>query len=176
MRETYDLVVVGGGISGLAAAYYFRQTAGPDGARARARQPRRLRRPRQAQRVHAQRPHLDRLRRHAVDRQPGAVLGRRRKGLIADLGIDVAALRAGARRRAVQVARPRAAARSSTRRPSAPTSSSSARRAMPSKEFLAQTPLAAADAGADPAGCTTEKRDNMPGPVARRRRRRGWRA
>ncbi|HUU36200.1 MAG TPA: FAD/NAD(P)-binding protein, partial [Vicinamibacterales bacterium] len=29
MRETYDLVVVGGGISGLAAAHYFRQTAGP---------------------------------------------------------------------------------------------------------------------------------------------------
>ncbi|NRA08958.1 MAG: FAD-dependent oxidoreductase [Myxococcales bacterium] len=30
--ETYDLVVVGGGISGLAAAYFFRQEAGP-GAR-----------------------------------------------------------------------------------------------------------------------------------------------
>ncbi len=29
MRETYDLVVVGGGISGLAAAHYFRQMAGP---------------------------------------------------------------------------------------------------------------------------------------------------
>ncbi len=29
MRETYDLVVVGGGISGLAAAHYFRQKAGP---------------------------------------------------------------------------------------------------------------------------------------------------
>ncbi len=28
-RETYDLVVVGGGISGLAAAHYFRQMAGP---------------------------------------------------------------------------------------------------------------------------------------------------
>ena len=27
-RETYDLVVVGGGISGLAAAYFFRQQAG----------------------------------------------------------------------------------------------------------------------------------------------------
>src|SRR5262245_23343705 len=27
-RETYDLVVVGGGISGLAAAYFFRKTAG----------------------------------------------------------------------------------------------------------------------------------------------------
>ena len=30
--ETYDLIVVGGGISGLAAAHYFRKTAGP-GAR-----------------------------------------------------------------------------------------------------------------------------------------------
>jgi spermidine dehydrogenase len=29
-RETYDLVVVGGGISGLAAAYFFRQRAGND--------------------------------------------------------------------------------------------------------------------------------------------------
>src|SRR5262245_38057891 len=29
-RETYDLIVVGGGISGLAAAYYFRQAAGPE--------------------------------------------------------------------------------------------------------------------------------------------------
>ncbi len=29
MRESYDLVVVGGGISGLAAAHYFRQKAGP---------------------------------------------------------------------------------------------------------------------------------------------------
>jgi spermidine dehydrogenase len=28
--ETYDLVVVGGGISGLSAAWYFRQQAGPD--------------------------------------------------------------------------------------------------------------------------------------------------
>jgi spermidine dehydrogenase len=28
-RETYDLVVVGGGLSGLAAAYYFRKKAGP---------------------------------------------------------------------------------------------------------------------------------------------------
>jgi spermidine dehydrogenase len=28
--ETYDLVVVGGGISGLAAAYFFRQAEGPD--------------------------------------------------------------------------------------------------------------------------------------------------
>ena len=27
--ETYDLVVVGGGISGLAAAHYFRKVAGP---------------------------------------------------------------------------------------------------------------------------------------------------
>ncbi len=77
VRETYDLVVVGGGISGLAAAHYFRQQAGAVGPGAGARQPRRLRRPRQAQRVRARRPHLHRLRRHAVDRQPGALLGHR---------------------------------------------------------------------------------------------------
>src|SRR5882724_7050621 len=29
IEETYDLVVVGGGISGLAAAWFFRRTAGP---------------------------------------------------------------------------------------------------------------------------------------------------
>jgi spermidine dehydrogenase len=29
-NESYDLIVVGGGISGLAAAYYFRKFAGPD--------------------------------------------------------------------------------------------------------------------------------------------------
>ncbi len=29
-RESYDLVVVGGGLSGLAAAYHFRKSAGPD--------------------------------------------------------------------------------------------------------------------------------------------------
>ena len=29
-NETYDLVVVGGGMSGLGAAYYFREQAGPD--------------------------------------------------------------------------------------------------------------------------------------------------
>src|SRR5437868_4152525 len=28
-RENYDLIVVGGGISGLAAAHYFRKAAGP---------------------------------------------------------------------------------------------------------------------------------------------------
>jgi spermidine dehydrogenase len=27
--EVYDLIVVGGGISGLAAAYFYRKTAGP---------------------------------------------------------------------------------------------------------------------------------------------------
>ena len=51
--ESYDLVVVGGGISGLAAAHYFRAAGRRLGAGPGARQPRRLRRPRQAQRVHA---------------------------------------------------------------------------------------------------------------------------
>src|SRR5205807_3028919 len=30
LEESYDLVVVGGGISGLAAAWFFRHAAGPD--------------------------------------------------------------------------------------------------------------------------------------------------
>ncbi len=30
IRETYDLVIVGGGISGLAGAYFYRQALGPD--------------------------------------------------------------------------------------------------------------------------------------------------
>src|SRR5437764_2487135 len=30
MEESYDLIVIGGGISGLAAAWFFRRAAGPD--------------------------------------------------------------------------------------------------------------------------------------------------
>ena len=50
LDEAYNLIVVGGGISGLAAAYYYRKLHGPV-ADPDPRQPRRLRRPRQAQRV-----------------------------------------------------------------------------------------------------------------------------
>ena len=49
--ETYDLVVVGGGISGLSAAHFFRKAAGPKARDSGSRQSRRLRRTRQAQRV-----------------------------------------------------------------------------------------------------------------------------
>ena len=52
--ETYDLVIVGGGISGLAAAYFWRRALGAEPEDPDPRQPRRLRRPRQAQRVHLQ--------------------------------------------------------------------------------------------------------------------------
>ena len=116
--EEYDLVVVGGGISGLAAAHYLPQGAARR-ARPGARQPRRLRRPRQAQRVHAQRPHLHRLRRHAVDRQPGA-LQRGRQGAHHRAGHRRRALSEGARLGSLQVARPALRRSSSTRKPSAP--------------------------------------------------------
>jgi len=45
-RESYNLVVVGGGISGLSAAHFFRKTAGSK-ARSSSRQSRRLWRTRQ---------------------------------------------------------------------------------------------------------------------------------
>ncbi len=50
--ENYDLVIVGGGISGLAAAYFYRKQAGTRGADLDPRQSRRFWRARQAQRVH----------------------------------------------------------------------------------------------------------------------------
>ena len=85
--ETYDLVVVGGGLSGLAAAYYFVGQRRPVRAGAGARQPRRLRRPRQAQRVRRRRQAAGAERRHAQHRiaaalQPAvaAAAGRDRRG------------------------------------------------------------------------------------------------
>ena len=50
-HEAYDLIVVGGGISGLSAAYFYRKQAGPEVPHSDSRQSRRLRRARQAQRV-----------------------------------------------------------------------------------------------------------------------------
>ena len=64
--ERYDLVVVGGGISGLAAAWFYRR-ARPACAHPGPRQSRRLRRPRQAQRVPHRRPADHRLRRQRID-------------------------------------------------------------------------------------------------------------
>ena len=46
--DTYDLVVVGGGISGLAAAYFFRKAAGSGATDFDSRQSRRFWRPREA--------------------------------------------------------------------------------------------------------------------------------
>ena len=66
--ETYDLVVVGGGLSGLAPRHYFVKNVGRVRARAGARQPRRLRRPRQAQRVRRRRQDDRAERRHAQHR------------------------------------------------------------------------------------------------------------
>ena len=78
LDEQYDLIVVGAGISGLAAAHFYR-TARPRREDPAARQPRRLRRPRQAQRVRARRPHGADERRHPADRQPAALQRRRRR-------------------------------------------------------------------------------------------------
>ena len=88
--EAYDLVVVGGGVSGLSAAYFFRQAAGP------------------AARIlvldnhddfggHARRnefthggPPVDRLRRQLLDREPRALQRGRAAAWCATLGVDVA--------------------------------------------------------------------------------------
>jgi len=49
--EVYDLIVVGAGISGLAAAHFFRAQTSRGKPHPHSRQSRRLRRPRQAKRV-----------------------------------------------------------------------------------------------------------------------------
>ena len=130
-RETYDLVVVGAGISGLSAAHYFRQQAGPTakvlvldnhddfGGHAKRNE------------FTPRRPHLDRLRRHPVDRQSGALFGDGADGAHHRPRHRRVALRAGARLAISTRHSASRPGRSSTRRPSAPTRSSSAPRATP---------------------------------------------
>ena len=71
--EHYDLVVVGGGHQRPRRRALLPCSASAARACAGARQPRRLRRPRQAQRVHARRPHAAAERRHAEHRVAAAV-------------------------------------------------------------------------------------------------------
>ena len=99
-EERYDLVVVGGGISGLAAAWFYRR-AEAAGAHPHSRQSRRFRRPRQAQRVHARWPPRHRLWRQPVDRLAEFRVERRRQGTAAR-----------ARRRRARASRPRSSATS----------------------------------------------------------------
>ena len=70
--ESFDLIVVGAGISGLAAAHFFR-THSPRGRVLDPRQSRRFRRPRQAQRIPCERPHAPPERRHDAHRKPTTV-------------------------------------------------------------------------------------------------------
>ena len=77
--DDVDLVVVGAGISGLAAAWFYRRDASRRDDPA-ARQPRRLRRARQAQRVHGRRPVPARLRRERGAAVPRGALRPRGEG------------------------------------------------------------------------------------------------
>ena len=89
--EAYDLIIVGGGISGLAAAHFYRKAAGANarililenhddfGGHAKRNE------------FRVGKAFSSWLRRHLLHREPGA-LQRGREGLIEELGIDVAIL------------------------------------------------------------------------------------
>ena len=90
--DSYDLIVVGGGISGLAAAYFYRKQVGPKarvlildnhddfGGHAKRNE------------FQSSNRLIDRLRRNAVDRRPEA-LQSEAKGLFSELGIEVQPVR-----------------------------------------------------------------------------------
>ena len=88
IREEYDLVIVGGGISGLSAAHFIaarwdRRAHSDPG------QSRRFRRPRQAQRIPLPGTDLHRLRRHAWESRRRIPTATRAKALVKELGIEV---------------------------------------------------------------------------------------
>ena len=87
-REAYDLVIVGAGISGLAAAHFWRRALGPRPESPDPRQPRRLRRSRQAQRVLLPGPDVHRLRRDESIATPYPY-SYTAKRLIEELGVEV---------------------------------------------------------------------------------------
>lgn len=138
-RETYNLIVVGGGISGLAAAHYFRQTAGPaakilvldkttttSAATPAATSSRTMGAPTSAT---AER---------AIDRQPGSVFGHG-QGPDQGSGHRRVALRVGARLESLQVAGPRGRTFFDETFGADKLVAGTSRNA--SKEFLAQSPI-----------------------------------
>ena len=89
--ERYDLVVVGGGHQRACRRPGSTAARSPHARILDPRQPRRLRRPRQAQRVHARWPPHHRLRRQPVAcSRPTRSMGQVAKGLLRDLGVDIA--------------------------------------------------------------------------------------
>ena len=73
--EAYDLVVVGAGMSGLAAAYFFRKKTVPDAKILILDNHDDFRRPRPAERVHRQRPGADYEGRDLLHRATGNLYG-----------------------------------------------------------------------------------------------------
>ncbi len=132
--ESYDLIVVGGGISGLSAAHFFRAAPRWRRTDSDARQPRRFRRPCQAQRV-------PRRRRHATANGGTLEIDSPRpystvaSGLLRPLGIDPDALESKIEDRSSTPVCTWPAGPSSIARPSAPTGWSSTRRTRRSGRF-----------------------------------------
>ena len=164
--ERYDLVVVGGGISGLAAAWFFRQAAGPEARGSWSSTTTTTSAGTRGVTSSARGPAAARLRRHAVDREPGAVQPGGRRAAARRSGSSHALLR-GLRPRASTRGAVSAPASSSTTRPSAPTRSSpsglgEAGAAPPWAEASCRRRLSPSRA-ARPAAPPHEKVDYLPG-------------